>query len=313
MQSGSCQRLREVMSERKYVVAHFHLNPTQVGIPNERPRYYCVAVRKKYLTRNAASTNTSSSLLKDILQEEFDIDTTKPVIQKSIVSLGVQPQPRNEEEEAKEQDSMEPISSFLDYDADGNNNSGDTYRNEALRIPDKILESNSSWCFDIVTPKDKRSACFTQSYGKFVRGTGSVLYTGLPTSSSLPQKGATRKDAEKCFQLVAPDLRTFDPNWSDGLNLKRDLRYFSGREIGRLMGFPMHDDDKDGDASPTTTATTGKGQITNTTSSRNGLSFSFPETCTIKQQRKLLGNSLNIRVVSRIAWLGLSVVDWTLD
>jgi tRNA (cytosine38-C5)-methyltransferase len=28
-----------------YRVAQFHLDPTQVGVPNDRPRFYCVAVR----------------------------------------------------------------------------------------------------------------------------------------------------------------------------------------------------------------------------------------------------------------------------
>eukprot|EP00521_Asterionellopsis_glacialis_P016736 CAMPEP_0195298730 /NCGR_PEP_ID=MMETSP0707-20130614/24107_1 /TAXON_ID=33640 /ORGANISM="Asterionellopsis glacialis, Strain CCMP134" /LENGTH=85 /DNA_ID=CAMNT_0040360941 /DNA_START=14 /DNA_END=268 /DNA_ORIENTATION=+ len=42
--SGSCERWRQVMSQRNYHVGHFHVNPTQIGIPNDRPRYYSVAV-----------------------------------------------------------------------------------------------------------------------------------------------------------------------------------------------------------------------------------------------------------------------------
>lgn len=46
------------------------------------------------------------------------------------------------------------------------------------------------------------------------------------------------------------------------------LRYFTAREISRLMGFP--------DA------------------------FTFPPSTTLKQQRRLLGNSLNVNVVAAL-------------
>jgi len=42
-ESGSCQRWRHVLASRSYSVGHFHLTPTQVGIPNDRPCCYCVA------------------------------------------------------------------------------------------------------------------------------------------------------------------------------------------------------------------------------------------------------------------------------
>jgi len=57
---------------------------------------------------------------------------------------------------------------------DGNNGGTGT----SLFVPQKVLKSNASWCFDIVTPSDRRSACFTHSYGRFIRGTGSVLFLG---------------------------------------------------------------------------------------------------------------------------------------
>ena len=43
--SNSCRRLREVLATRHYSEGHFHLSPTQVDTPNDRPRYYCVAAR----------------------------------------------------------------------------------------------------------------------------------------------------------------------------------------------------------------------------------------------------------------------------
>jgi len=228
-----------VLSRRKYKVAHFHLNPTQAGIPNDRPRYYSVAV----LARNCSTESDSLSTylaLDEGLQAE-------PLIQTSIPELDVV--------SVENVSFLPPISDFLDDD----NNPDEM---GALRIPVKLLESRAAWCFDIVTPEDRRSACFTQSYGKFIRGTGSVLW-----------ESTSNDDASRRFALVPPEEREFNPDWAKGLNLKENLRYFSGTEVRRLMGFDE--------------------------------SFSFPADCSLKQQWKLLGNSLNVRVAARVAQLGL--------
>jgi hypothetical protein len=68
---------------------------------------------------------------------------------------------------------------------------------QALRVPEHVFRSSASWCFDIVEPTDTHTACFTRcavfwlqaqgcprmsisfthrAYGRFIRGTGSVLY-----------------------------------------------------------------------------------------------------------------------------------------
>ena len=83
-------------------------------------------------------------------------------------------------------------------------------------------------------------------------------------------------DVRSRFELVPPQEREFNPSWSEGLNLKENLRHFSGTEVARLMGFDE--------------------------------SFSFPEDCTLKQQWKLLGNSLNVRVAARVSELGFRLV-----
>ena len=230
-----------MLKNRSYKVAHFHLNPTQVGIPNDRPRYFGVAIR-------VVAAKSSNDSLSRYLNVEENVQSP-PRIQTAIPELNVV-SPDNVS-------NLPPISQFLDQDLSSKNRHG-------LQIPDKLLNSRAAWCFDIVTPEDRRSACFTQSYGKFVRGTGSVLYT------------ESDKDAEACsrFALMPPEEREFNPDWSKGLDLKKNLRYFSGMEVARLMGF-------------------------------DDAVFSFPTDCTLKQQWKLLGNSLNVQVASAIVELGL--------
>ena len=132
-------------------------------------------------------------------------------------------------------------------------------KDETLLVPSKLLASDAAWCFDMVTPNDSRTSCFTQSYGRFIRGTGSVLYMGPP-------------DAR--LDLKAPTDREFNVSWKEGLPpLQGYVRYFSGREMANLLGV--------------------------------GEGFSFPSDCTPKQQRRLLGNSLNVRVAARLCELGL--------
>lgn len=107
------------------------------------------------------------------------------------------------------------------------------------------------------------NSCFTQSYGRYIRGTGSILYDDIIS------------DGKK---LSKPEEREFQDDWAKGFDLTK-MRYFSGLELSRLFGF-RHD-------------------------------FSFPSNCSAKQQWKLMGNSLNVRVASRIVELGLRSIRST--
>jgi tRNA (cytosine38-C5)-methyltransferase len=75
---------------------------------------------------------------------------------------------------------------------------------------------------------------------------------------------------------VAPEEREFDKDWAKGLDLKNGMRYFSGKEMAGLFDFSEN--------------------------------FSFPVECTLKQQWKLLGNSLNVRVAARMSELGIRLL-----
>jgi tRNA (cytosine38-C5)-methyltransferase len=235
--SGSCLQMRQVLEQRQYHTTHLHLTPTQVGIPNDRPRYFCVAVR-----RGSSSADDAWSKLMTLEQAD------KPLtIRTHLQELGVAP--------LSEAVNLPAISTFLDTPSNDD-------KKMNLAIPEKLLNSQAAWCFDTVTPVDTRStACFTSAYGRFVRGTGSVLYEGPP--SQLPS-------------LKSPQDRQFDASWADGLDLQKYLRYFSGSEMARLMGFAPQ--------------------------------FHFPTTITVKQQWKLVGNSLNVRVAGRLCELGLRVI-----
>ena len=118
------------------------------------------------------------------------------------------------------------IQEFLDDEQTmGKNYSSFFLTKETLEKSGNIL--------DIVTPDDKFSCCFTKAYRKFNRGTGSVLQTQTPYQQP----------------PIARDINNL-------LSLK--LRYFTGNEMKRLLGFPE--------------------------------SFTFPDSMSEKQRTKLAGN-----------------------
>eukprot|EP00978_Attheya_sp_CCMP212_P026208 scaffold85724_cov50-Attheya_sp.AAC.13 len=237
--SPQCRTWLETLTRLRYAhIRQFHLTPTQVGIPNDRPRYYSMAV-----LGHSPHKDSSVSLK----------ETAVPTLERGIPELQIGP-PQIEdhgdhpEKTLNPMQQLPPISDFLDS------------RNqfESLLVSEKLLRKSSAWCFDIVTPKDRRSACFTSSYGRFVRGTGSVLYMG-----------------EGSFVLTDPQDRQYDANWSEGLVSSKQLRYFSGKEVARLMGFSSE--------------------------------FSMPSNISLRQQWKILGNSINVRVAARVTQLALQL------
>ena len=93
------------------------------------------------------------------------------------------------------------------------------------RLPPALLARDAAWCLDVVDAESTApTACFTRSYGRFARGTGSVLNV-TPGAPSLAALGLARAD---------PAARVF----GDGWKAKLDLRFFAPKEIANLLGFP---------------------------------------------------------------------------
>jgi len=287
--NSSFAEWRKVLSLRQYEVAHFHLDPTHIGLPNNRPRYYCVAYRRGSLKRKKDLLRNDRDQLGPLLSTEISDHifsrenlNQKPVIQNetSLVDFN-----------NCESNVMSQIREFLDLDlkSDTNTTNKDDLlmeKKKQLQIPEKVQRSSSSWCFDIITPHHECSSCFTHSYGKFIKGTGSILYDGPLRSDNEDGKDNSMPSVGK-FRLSSPEERNFDEDWSKDINWDY-MRYLSGTEIARLMGFPV------GQA----------GECVAELADRTR-TFSFPSNCTMKQQWKLLGNSLNVQVAARVAVIGI--------
>lgn len=84
--------------------------------------------------------------------------------------------------------------------------------NENSYLKDDILKSVSMNSIDIISPEDKYSICFTKSYRKYFRGSGSVIQTIIPYQKP-------------------PILRDYN-------TLKKlKLRFFESEEIKLIFGY----------------------------------------------------------------------------
>lgn len=129
-------------------------------------------------------------------------------------------------------------------------------------VPDDVL-TKRVLVMDIIHPSQSRSMCFTKGYTHYTEGTGSA-FTPLSEAQS-----------HSIFEAVKEiDM---DPNSKDSevaqqrrlqLLRKVKLRYFTPREVARLMSFPEE--------------------------------FEFPADTTNRQKYRLLGNSINVCVVGEL-------------
>lgn len=136
------------------------------------------------------------------------------------------------------------ISSILEKDID----------HKEYALPQNILQKRAK-LVDVCYSNSTRSCCFTKAYGRYLEGTGSV-YSTKP---------------EEFVQAVLKELSSLDIVDSEEY-LKcvqqLDFRFFTPREVCRLMSFPEY--------------------------------FDFPEGITRRQKYMLLGNSVNVKVVAEL-------------
>ncbi|KAH9836755.1 S-adenosyl-L-methionine-dependent methyltransferase [Rhodofomes roseus] len=131
-------------------------------------------------------------------------------------------------------------------------------------VPDRVLEK---WgrLFDIILPSARRSCCFTRGYSKMAERSGSVLQMNeeLDTTSIFDRFLAAQALGQENAVRILDPLR---------------LRYFSPTELLRIFCFVptaggVHEDQ---------------------------LGFLWPEDLSVKAQYRLIGNSVNVRVVMQL-------------
>eukprot|EP01084_Bolivina_argentea_P251804 422472_1 len=136
----------------------------------------------------------------------------------------------------------------------------DNVSQKHLVLMDKIRKYKG-YKFNIVTINDFNSECFTKAYAtkkNYIKGTGSLF------ASKLRSKHEIMEFKIKYKQLCKDKN---DSNHEEMMKLLSNigLRYFTPKEMSLLMGFPLY--------------------------------FSFPNDMNDSQFYKLIGNSINVKVV----------------
>ncbi|KAK9682647.1 hypothetical protein RND81_10G087100 [Saponaria officinalis] len=218
--SDTHNKMIEVLSETGYVTQEFILSPLQFGVPYSRPRYFCLAKSKPLCFKHARFNNQL-------------LHTPSPLFRHNdLVDNPTDPSPLNSDSAVS---SCEPVQSFLEFECHVNaeeiesncldnandsqsvfdlvQRSGQQFGSDGCSldqylVPRSLIDRWGS-AMDIVYADSKRCCCFTKSYYRYVKGTGSLLAT------------------------IQPELKgKVSPLEQQG------LRYFTPREVANLHSFP---------------------------------------------------------------------------
>ncbi|KAF9354345.1 tRNA (cytosine-5-)-methyltransferase [Mortierella sp. AD094] len=287
-ESDSRDLLVEALTGAGYEYQELLITPLQIGIPNSRMRYYCLArktsvvgsfVQKPTGTligyipsldtdseqeSNGDENNEQKDFVDGRKQGDLSGLSTPAATKKRRTSLSTSTVTKEDSTiEKPDEDTIladpmlalkvETLDKYIEF------KDVEDERMKRYMIPDKTLLKYGR-LFDIVKETTRRR------YYHFVESTGSIFQM------------VSEKDTATVFDEAEalkgkPDSPTADDDNAKALALLRTLglRYFTENEVARLMGFPI---------------TEGK--------------FSFPATTSLKQRYRVLGNSINVKVVSQL-------------
>lgn len=327
--SETCLKLRETLMKCNFTYQEFLLTPLQFGIPNSRLRYYLIAKRSPLKFSFANTTEIMTSLPSINSEENSSSTNATNISQPSTACISdestrtndhcknsshissshhMQSSPakpaKNKEtqhgmlgksinnSDATEKKSPDipaatcPICRESCLQSAGHNmrQLSEGEEEEEDKYPcclvQDFLEDQPPEYFqpfmltrkdlkrfivmDIVFPCLQKTTCFTKRYGHFMEGAGSIFQM----SHSIPEMTAASELKDRTLELKNRD------QWSDEdyqVLSRLRLRYFTPREIANFLCFPA--------------------------------TYNFPQDLSKIQLYRTLGNSLNVRVVSKLIQL----------
>lgn len=326
--SETCLKLHETLMKCNFTYQEFLLTPLQFGIPNSRLRYYLIAKRSPLKFSFANTTEIMTSLPSINSEENSSSTNATNISQPSTASISdestrtndhcknsshissshhMQSSPtkpaKNKEtqhgmlgksinnSDATDKKSPDipaatcPICRESCLQSAGHNmrqlSEGEEEEDKyPCRFVQDFLEDQPPEYFqpfmltrkdlkrfivmDIVFPCLQKTTCFTKRYGHFMEGAGSIFQM----SHSIPEMTAASELKDRTLELKNRD------QWSDEdyqVLSRLKLRYFTPREIANFLCFPA--------------------------------TYHFPQDLSKIQLYRTLGNSLNVRVVSKLIQL----------
>ncbi|KAM0826652.1 hypothetical protein ACQ4PT_068726 [Festuca glaucescens] len=209
--SDTHDQLIEVLSSLNFNTQEFILSPLQFGVPYSRPRYFCLAKHESMCFHNPSVNN---KLLRTPTCLTLNSSTTQNSYEQNEDVLEVVCKPIRDFLEIHIMDTVDQDCSATtsDFEKAGGCTPSETGSHDYI-VPLSLIERWGN-AMDIVYPESKRCCCFTKSYYRYVKGTGSLL--------------ATSKD----HKPVPKENLEFS-----SLN-ELGLRFFSPREVANLHSFP---------------------------------------------------------------------------
>lgn len=267
--SKSREKLITQLCKMNYEIHECLLTPLQFGIPNDRLRYYLMA-RKLQEFNNDEKVITPQKYF-----EQATIHTSWPF------ECMLDNKENDKCNHWKQQQSLQLSKFEIPKLSNYVENILDEKELQKYLVPEKYILKSYNFKFDIVRPTDKRCSCFTKSYGSHhIFGSGSLIQT--------------------------KNLEFTDYNFENPKSLlELGLRYFTPTEIAKLHAFPLK--------SQLSTNSSSKNE--NVLNSINNYTpklyncfelmqtsnyLEFPDDVSIIQKYRLLGNSLNVFVVSEL-------------
>ncbi|KAL6578538.1 C-5 cytosine-specific DNA methylase [Orobanche minor] len=213
--SDTHARMITMLRENHFDTQEFILSPLQFGVPYSRPRYFCLAKRKPISFQTAKFNNMLCWAPGPILGPEESIVTSEEAeshAYRNKLLETCRPIQDFLEVESFKGEVISESSVMLDNVSEipedaGGNALVDNPLNEYL-VPASLVERWGG-AMDIVFPESKRCCCFTKSYFRYVKGTGSLLAT---------VQGKMKNEISSLQELR--------------------LRYFTPREVANLHSFP---------------------------------------------------------------------------
>ncbi|XP_071708938.1 tRNA (cytosine(38)-C(5))-methyltransferase 2 isoform X2 [Rutidosis leptorrhynchoides] len=192
--SDTHQQMVQILKENEFVTQEFILSPFQFGVPYSRPRYFCLAKRKPLSFCNPEYDGQLLCVPEPLHDRKKSIPINENDRLTSTFDEILQ--------------TCLPIERFLESASTTNL---DAFSPEGslnqYSVPSSLIERWGS-AMDIVYPDSTRCCCFTKSYYRYVKGTGSLLATIMPKI----------RDKTSLEEL--------------------SLRYFTPREVANLHAFP---------------------------------------------------------------------------
>eukprot|EP00123_Amoebidium_parasiticum_P002342 comp13605_c0_seq1/m.9211 comp13605_c0_seq1/g.9211 ORF comp13605_c0_seq1/g.9211 comp13605_c0_seq1/m.9211 type:complete len:325 (-) comp13605_c0_seq1:333-1307(-) len=259
-QSDSRQVLLHTLASVGYQVQEFLLQPWQFGIPNERLRYYCLAVRAPAQPLRPHQGDVPQPLdhIPGMDMPRWR-DAQVPSYPRQAEGIPTQTYSDFDKQRGACYYWCPTLREYLSTNQPIESGELDAPTNDDYSVPLRELANANSFVFDIVSMDSRISACFTRGYGKHYRGSGSFLSPVLHTDAAHITPSSDR---------FIEDLQALK------------LRRFSPMEVATLQGLPPP-------------------QAAGREPSARG-HFSFPPGTTAVGAYKLLGNGINTKVVATL-------------